>query len=166
MACGFQPQMRDCWGKIPRSAQKLKMKSYLFLLSLLGDGGGGELVPRGCARGNFHVPVFQCPSCKHKNPRAHPQPTCQRCSPGDPRGWGNSQWGPPSAAAPLAEPQTPRMRLLHGNSLPKGCGARKEAIQEKLQPNPWQGVLGQEHLPCFYPSAERVGAELSAEACW
>lgn len=58
------------------------MKSYLFLLSLLGDCGGGQFVPRACARGNFHVPVFQCPSCKHTNPHAQPQPTC----PGAPQG--------------------------------------------------------------------------------
>lgn len=104
--------------KYPGSAQKLKMKCYLFFLSLLGECGGGQSVPRSCATGNFQVFVFQCRSCKHTNPSAHPQPTCQRCSPvtqgdeGAPRGH------------PLAEPQAP-------DSLLKGCGTRQESAQEK-----------------------------------
>lgn len=160
MACGFQPRMRDCWGKTPWSAQKLKTKCYLFLLSLLGDCAGGQFMPRGCARGNFQISAFQCPSYKHTKSPAHPQPACQGCSSGDPREWGNSQWEPPECCSPLAEPQTPRVMLLHGNSLPTGCGARKEPTQEK----PWQGSLGQLQLPCFFHPAAEI--QFSAEACW
>lgn len=105
-----------------------KNTCYLFLLSLLGDCGGGQFVPRGWARGNFQVSVCQRPSCRHTKSCAHPQPTCQRWARGNE---GTLSGDPLSAAAPLAEPQTPRMMLLHGNSLPKGCGARKESAQEK-----------------------------------
>lgn len=55
-----------------------KNTSYLFLLSLLGDCGRGQFVPRGRARGNFQVSVFQSPSCRHTKSCVHPQPTCQR----------------------------------------------------------------------------------------
>lgn len=109
-----------------------KNTCYLFLLSLLDDWGGGQFVPRGWARGNFQVSVCQRPSCTHTKSCVHPQPTCQRWTRGDE---GTLSGDPLSAAAPLAEPQTPRMMLLHGNSLPKGCGARKESAQEKA-PSP------------------------------
>lgn len=169
MVCGFQPQMRDCWGKILQSAQKLKLKCYLFLLSLLGDCGGGSSCPEAVPGVIFSLCLSMSLLQTHKTSCSSPA-YLPEVLPRGPKGMRGLSVGTPRVLQfpPPAEPQSPRMGLLGGNSLPKGCRARKESNlgEGSFSLSPGRMCWDRSSSPAPTLQQKQAGAELSAEACW
>lgn len=135
--------------KYPGSAQKLKMKCYLFLLSLLGDCGEASSCPEAVPGVIFRSLSFSVPPANTQNPVLMPSLPARGAAQGMREG------------CRATNPQDEAV-LWKFTARDVGQG-RNDPRRRQVQPNPCQGVLGQEQLPCFHPAAETGG---SRALCW
>lgn len=118
-------------------------------------------MPRGCARGNFQSLSFSVPPTK---PHAHPEPTCQRCSPGTQGDEGTLGGDRPSSAAPPGRPTN-----LQDEAAPWKPTAQGMQGKEGMDPGEGSCSLTRGRV-CWDRSSspaptlpqKQVGAELSA----